>query len=480
MEQKEFEKKQEGALEGQNPPPEEKIEKVEKKPTSKELFEELDSRIRGNILSPDDDEFKSHLNIQNFELFKDKIPIMIVQPLSTVDVCHTLEFAHQKKLPFSVKAGGSSMTGNALIKDGIIIDLSLMKSIRVDPRNKEVTVEPGVSLKELEMETSYFDLVVPGSSYRDVGISGSALHGGYGLLSRKYGLTCDNLISVDLVLPNGKVIYIDDKQRDTKELLYGIKGAGSSFGIVTNIRLKLVPMPKDVFGGYITFDSSKMTELFNLWRKFVKQYNNIREFSSSYTIQLKDKKVIIFVCHLSNFKLGEEIVNQFIQAGGTPLSNTCKTYPFSEFNSVIESMETSHQFPVNRWTSKAFQLSDLSDGFFSIIKSLEPPKDTRNPQITLELWGGAINDKQAALSSIPIRGCEFVMLLKSGWDEVQNQEKFYWMNFVKSEVSQMSKFKSDFACYESQPSYRDEKLYQLKTKYDPQNEILGEIKLMQK
>lgn len=484
--EKEIEKRKEGSIEGQIPPTEpkeikeEKIQIEQKEPSRKELFKSLSERIRGDIIFQDDEDFQIHLNVQNFELFKDKIPFAIVQPLSTVDICHTLQFAHQQKIPFSIKAGGSSLTGNALVKDGILIDMQRMKSIRVDSRNKEVTVEPGVTLKELEKETSYFDLILPGCSYREIGVSGSALHGGFGFLSRKYGLTTDNLISVDLVLPNGKVLYVDDKIKETKELMYGIKGAGSSFGIVTNIRLKLVQIPKDVYGGYLIFDSTKMTELFNLWRKVIKQYYNIRDFSTSYTILLKDKKVIIFLCHLTNFKIGEEIANNFIQAGGNPIQNTCKVYSFSEFNSLIESMEISHQNPVNRWTSKSFQMSDLSDGFYNVIKGLEPPKDTKNPQITLELWGGAINDKQAVTSSIPNRGCDFVMLLKCGWEEVQNLEKFYWMNYVKSEFTQMSKYKSDFACYESQPSYRDEKLYQLKSKYDPQNEITGEIKLLQK
>lgn len=196
-----------------------------------EQLEKLKKEIRGEIILSTDDKFEDIIkDTFNYEVIKNHSPILIVQPLTVVDVIKTLKFIHSAHLQYGVRAGGYCATGSSFVKDGVMIDLSLMKSVHIDLRAKEVVVEPGCTVEDLDYETTQFDCAVPSGTYKHLGISGLALHGGFGVLSRKFGLMCDNLISVDIVLPNEKFIQVDDKTRlwglfhkESAELMYGIR-----------------------------------------------------------------------------------------------------------------------------------------------------------------------------------------------------------------------------------------------------------------
>jgi FAD/FMN-containing dehydrogenase len=191
---------------------------------SLESLSNLKKQIRGKILLSGDEEFDKLLKETfNYEMIKSNAPMMILQPVTNVDVLKILKFAHENRIHYSVRAGGHSASGNCFTKDGLMIDMSLMKSIHVNLKTKEVTVEPGCTIGDLDYETTNFNLAVPSGCCKHVGVSGLALQGGYGVLSRKFGLMCDNLISVDVVLPNEKLVQVDDKLKDTKELMYGIR-----------------------------------------------------------------------------------------------------------------------------------------------------------------------------------------------------------------------------------------------------------------
>jgi FAD/FMN-containing dehydrogenase len=191
---------------------------------SLESLTNLKKQIRGKILLSGDECFEEILKETfNYEMIKSNAPIMIVQPVTNVDVIKILKFAHESRIHYSVRAGGHSASGNCFIKDGLMIDMSLMKSVHVNLKTKEVTVEPGCTVGDLDYETTNFNFAVPSGCCKHVGVSGLALQGGYGVLSRKYGLMCDNLISVDVVLPNEKLVQVDDKLKETKELMYGIR-----------------------------------------------------------------------------------------------------------------------------------------------------------------------------------------------------------------------------------------------------------------
>jgi FAD/FMN-containing dehydrogenase len=209
----------------------------------------LRASLRGTALVPLDDAYDGARRVWNGMI--DRRPAAIVRATGVADVLAALRFGRDHDLRIAVRGGGHNVAGNGTVDGGIVIDLSPMNAVRVDPLGRRVHVGPGVTLGELDRETQAFGLAVPVGVVSRTGVAGLTLGGGLGWLTRRYGLSIDNLVSADVVTADGRLVHVDEDQE--AELFWGIRGGGGNFGIVTSFEFRAYPLGPTVLAGAILY-----------------------------------------------------------------------------------------------------------------------------------------------------------------------------------------------------------------------------------
>jgi FAD/FMN-containing dehydrogenase len=214
---------------------------------AEDAVENLKGQIQGDVLLPSDDDYDQARKIWNGMI--DKRPALIVRCTGPADVIDAVKFARTHNILVSVRGGGHNVAGNALVDDGMVIDLSRMRGIHVDPKSRTVRAQAGATLGDLDRETQVFGLSVPSGIVTTTGIAGLTLGGGFGYLARKHGLSIDNLISVDMVTAEGKFMTVNETEHE--DLFWGLRGGGGNFGIVTSFEYRLQSIGPIVLGGML-------------------------------------------------------------------------------------------------------------------------------------------------------------------------------------------------------------------------------------
>src|ERR671936_464595 len=206
---------------------------------------ELQAGFRGQIVGRDDPTYEEHRKIWNGSI--DRRPALIARCAGVADVISAVKFGREHGLPVAVRSGGHSFPGLSVADDAFVIDLSLMKGVRIDPVARTARVQAGVLLGELDREAQAFGLAVPAGIVTHTGVTGLTLGGGIGWIMRKLGLTIDQLASVDLVTAGGELVKADEEEN--ADLFWGVRGGGGNFGIVTEVEFRLNPVGPRVLGG---------------------------------------------------------------------------------------------------------------------------------------------------------------------------------------------------------------------------------------
>src|SRR5258705_3973493 len=225
----------------------------------------LRKQHRGPVLGPDDRDYDATRSIWNGMI--DRRPAAIARCLGTVDVIAAVRFAREHNARISVRGGGHNVSGNAVCEGGLMIDLSLMKKVKIDPKAKTAYVEPGVTLGEFDAEAQKHGLATPLGINSTTGVAGFTLGGGFGWISRKFGMTVDNLVSVNIVTAAGKLISASAKENP--DLFWAVRGGGANFGVVTAFEYTLHPVGPEVIAGLIVHPFDQAKELLEAYRKFV-------------------------------------------------------------------------------------------------------------------------------------------------------------------------------------------------------------------
>ena len=230
---------------------------------SPETIAALRASLRGTLALPGEPGYDAARTIWNAMI--DRRPGLVVRAAGAADVIAAVNFARDHELVLAVRAGGHNIAGNAVSEGGLLLDLTPMKSVRVDPAARTARVEPGVTLGELDREAQAFGLATPLGINSTTGIAGLTLGGGFGWLSRKLGLTVDNLIGADIVTADGKLLHASEKENP--DLFWAIRGGGGNFGVVTSFEYRLHPLGPQVLAGLIVHPFAKARELFDAYRK---------------------------------------------------------------------------------------------------------------------------------------------------------------------------------------------------------------------
>ena len=208
---------------------------------------DLRSKLRGSVALPGEDGYDTARTIWNAMV--DRRPALVARCLSAADVINAVKLARDENLLVAVRSGGHNIAGNAVCDGGLLIDLSLMKSVRVDPASGTARVESGTTLADFDKEAQAFGLATPLGINSTTGVAGLTLGGGFGWTTRKFGLTIDNLVSADVVTADAKLIRASETEQ--QDLFWALRGGGGNFGIVTSFEFKLHRLGPEVLSGLI-------------------------------------------------------------------------------------------------------------------------------------------------------------------------------------------------------------------------------------
>ena len=227
------------------------------------MVNELKAAMRGALLQAGDLGYHDARAVWNYMI--DKRPGLIARCAGVSDVIQAVNFAKAHNILVSVRGGGHNFSGTSVCDGGLVIDTSLMKSVRVEVTSQTARVEAGVVWGELDRETQVFGLATTGGTVSNTGIAGLTLGGGIGWLTRQHGLSCDNLLSVDLVTAEG--VYLTASHMDNEDLFWGMRGGGGNFGVVTSFEFQLHPVGS-IVGGLIVYPMSDAKKVLLFYRDF--------------------------------------------------------------------------------------------------------------------------------------------------------------------------------------------------------------------
>jgi FAD/FMN-containing dehydrogenase len=232
-------------------------------PLGEATTRELREALRGELVLPGDARYDEARSVWNGMI--DRRPALIAHCAGTSDVIAAIGFARSEGLDVAVRGGSHNVAGNATCDDGFVIDLSPMKGVRVDSEARTARAQGGLTWGELDAETQAFGLATTGGLVSGTGVAGFTLGGGIGWMMRKYGLGCDNLISADLVTAEGQIVHASESENP--ELLWGLRGGGGNFGVVTEFEFRLYPISQ-VYGGLVAWPADRAPEILKFWREW--------------------------------------------------------------------------------------------------------------------------------------------------------------------------------------------------------------------
>jgi FAD/FMN-containing dehydrogenase len=306
---------------------------------------DLKSNIHGLVILPEDSEYDSLRAVWNGMI--DRHPALIVQCCGTADVIKAVLFAKKHNLLISIRGAGHNIAGRSLEEQVLLIDLSKLRYVHVDPEEATAIVSPGATLADVDQESQMYGLALPTGINSTTGIAGLTLGGGFGWLSRKYGMTIDSLISAEVITVDGdRVICSKDKHA---ELFWAIRGGGGNFGIVTSFKFKLHKVEPTVFSGPVVFDIKDAKAVLQQYRNFCKNASNnvtawavIRHCPPFPFVDAiyKDKLVLIVVgMYAGPIEEGKEILSKLKELGKS-IGDGLAPHPFTAFQKAFDPLLT--------------------------------------------------------------------------------------------------------------------------------------------
>jgi FAD/FMN-containing dehydrogenase len=315
--------------------------------------------LRGPLLRPGDGGYDQARKVWNGMI--DRRPALIARCAGPADVIAAVRFAREHELKVSVRGGGHNITGNAVCEGGLMIDLSPMKSVRVDPAKRTARAEAGLTWGEYNRETQAFGLASTGGVVSTTGIAGLTLGGGLGWLHGKHGLSCDNLLSADLVTADGKLLTASPEQHP--DLFWGLRGGGGNFGVVTSFEYGLHPVDS-VLAGMVVHPMPKAKDVLRFYREFCRGCpDEMVAAAAMMTSPDGDAIAVIVAAYIGDLGAGERAMAS-LRKFGPPLADTIAPTSYVALNSLFD-----EAFPyggVQRYWKSSF-LKELSDDMLDIM-----------------------------------------------------------------------------------------------------------------
>lgn len=406
---------------------------------TKEL-NEFRNKVQGRIVTENDDEYETARKIWNGMI--DKRPLAIVKCTSESDVKNAVSFVRDNNLKLSVRGGGHNVAGNSLCDGGVVIDLSLMNQVTVDPEKKVVRVSGGATLGDVDRETLKYNLAAPLGVVPRTGVAGLALHGGLGINTRKYGLTADNLIAAEIVTADGKLRKVDEEQEH--ELLWALKGGGGSFGVVTSFTFKLFRVETEVFLSMVMYPIDVAVGHMRKWRDLmanapdeVMSLSLLWSFPDEEHIpeEYKHQPCLVIVASYAGTVKEGEMATQPFRELSNPVADLSGPMPYIDVQQIFDP-----EYPDGRhYYWKSTYVDALDDELIEALKH----HATQRPSIlsSLDIWslGGAMGRIEKSESAFAQRDALFLIALESNWDDPADDEvNVTWSRQVMNDLQRFS------------------------------------------
>ncbi len=443
------------------------------------VVQKFKASLRGELLRPNDDGYETARKIWNGMI--DRHPALIVRCAGAGDVVSAVNFARENKLLVAVRGGGHNAAGNAVCDDGVVIDLSRMKGMRIDPAQRTARAEAGLTWGEFDHETQAFGLALTGGIQSTTGIAGFTLGGGFGYLARKHGLTCDNLLSADVVTADGN--FLIASPTENADLFWGIRGGGGNFGVVTSFEFRLHPLGP-VLGGRILYSLAKANEVLRFYRDWVAYEPNESFTIAAFLTAAKAPNLperihgtsvlAIIVCYAGPIEQGKRLLEP-LRKFGPPEVDQVGVMPYTALQAMLDAANPPGF--QNYW--KAEYIKGMSDKTIETLVSFAARKASPMSKLLFAHLGGAISRVGEDETAYAYRNAPFLLNINAMWSDPTEKDKHigwardFWtamqpfsaggvyVNFLSEEGEDRVK-----AAY-SPKTY--ERLVALKNKYDPTN-----------
>ena len=438
-------------------------------PISSEIIDAFSDAVAGKVIAPADPEYHSARRIWNASI--DKHPGLIVRCAGAADVVQAVKFGRQNDLVVSIRGGGHNVAGRALTDDGLVIDLSSMRAVFVDPAKGTARVQGGATLGDLDRETHAFGLAVPAGVVSRTGIAGLTLGGGVGWLVRKYGLTCDNVLSFEIVTADGNLLTVcADENTD---LFWALRGGGGNFGVVTSFLFRAYPVT-NVFGGMVVHARDRARDVIRHYRDFMTSApEDLTAYAALITTPDGHPAVAVIACFCGDPAEGKRVLRP-LREFGSPLMDAVQLMPFPAMQKLIDGAFPEGTY--NYWKSDF--LREMSNEAIDLIVMHANKMKSPLSVVVIEYYGGAAGRIGVSQTAFAQRQAEYDIGYMAQWtDPAEKEVHVAWardmaealrphaggghlLNFLGEESPEM--IQAAFG-----PNYA--RLTQVKKKYDPTN-----------
>jgi len=434
---------------------------------------ELRKTFTGQLLQPNDPGYDEARKVHNGLI--DKRPALIARCRGVADVIDAVNLGHDLGLEVAVRGGGHNVAGRATVDNGLMIDLATMKGIHVDSSRKTVRAQGGVTWAELNRETQLHGLAVTGGVVSTTGIAGLTLGGGIGWLMSKYGLALDNLVSVDLVLADGRVVTASNN--DNADLFWAVRGGGGNFGVATSFEYGLHPVGPTITGGIVAHPIDHARDALRFFRDCTASLPDELTVVAG-LIHAPDgsgsKLAGMVACHCGSLDAGEAAMRP-LKGFGSPVLDALAPMPYCQLNGMLDAGYPKGAF--NYWKSSF--LAQLSNDAIDIIVESFARCPTPMCQMLIEYLHGAATRVGVSDTAFPVRAEGYNFLVLGQWtDRAISDRCIAW---TRQTYADMAPFfaTARYVNYLDEddlgdpvaaaygPNYR--RLQQLKAKYDPEN-----------
>lgn len=376
------------------------------------------SSLRGAACLPQESGYDEARTIWNAMI--DRKPALVIRCAGAADVMSAVALARKHKLMVSVKGGGHNIAGSAVCEGGLLIDLSPMRWVTVDPSARRANVGPGATLADVDRETQAFGLALPTGINSTTGIAGLTLGGGFGWLTRKFGMTIDNLISADVVTAKGELLRASEKENP--DLFWAIRGGGGNFGIVTNFEFKLHPVGPQVLSGLVIHPFADAKTILTDYQPIL---SKAPDELTCWAVMRKapplpfipaewhGKEVLILAMIWSGDMADGEKAMVELRGLGKPIVDVVSPHPFVGWQAAFDPLLTPGAR--NYWKSHDFERLDEAflDKLIDAVKTLPGPEC----EIFIAHVGGAMARVPADSTAYPYRKAHFIMNVHTRWRE---------------------------------------------------------------
>jgi FAD/FMN-containing dehydrogenase len=440
---------------------------------------ELTGSFRGQLVQPGDATYDEHRKVWNGSI--DRRPAVIARCAGTDDVIAAIRFAQQTGLSLAVRGGGHSFPGHSVCDGGVVIDMGALTGVEVDPDARTAKAQAGALLGQLDTATQAHGLAAPAGIVTHTGLAGLTLGGGIGWLMRKFGLTIDQLKSVELVTAGGDVVRAS--AGENADLFWGVRGGGGNFGVVTEFEFNLNPLGPQVMAGPVFWPMEDSPKVLRFYRDWIAEAPDelmtivIHRKAPPLDFipqELHGKLVVAVVsCYAGSVEDGERVLKP-LKEFGSPVLDLCQPKPYLEHQGMFDP-----SYPHGRWYyMRACDVAELSDEVIDI--TVEHAMQIRSPVTAFPIWqmGGAVNRVPDDATAFTSRGAGFTFNLTSategpeGFEEERQWTRDFWSALAPHHMGVYVNFLMEEGEERVREAYgpaKYDRLKALKRKYDPDN-----------